>query len=167
MSMKMYVLQVKSGCETSAYQQLKERGFDVLLPMKKEYIRKNGKWELREKIIFTQYLFISCDLTNKQTYYEIKKTDGVIRFLGNENGKRIQSLYPYEQEYIRWLWNSGKPVKPSKIYVTMYGDKLVMSGMLRDYSGDEIDYNVRQRKANVYITIAGKRHKVTLPIDCI
>lgn len=59
--MKMYVLHVKSGYEISAYQELKKRGFDVLLPMKKEYIRKNGKWELSERIIFTQYLFIICD----------------------------------------------------------------------------------------------------------
>lgn len=165
--MKMYVLHVKSGYEISAYQELKKRGFDVLLPMKKEYIRKNGKWELREKIIFTQYLFIICDLTDKKTYYEIRKADGVIRFLGNENGKSFQCLYPCEQEYIKWLWNGGKPIEPSKIYVTMYGDKIVMSGTLRNYSGDEIDYNIRQRKASVYITIAGKKHKVTLPIICI
>ncbi len=165
--MKMYVLHVRSGYEISAYQQLRERRFDAILPVKQELIRINGKWELREKIIFTQYLFIMCDLTDKKNYYGIRKADGVIRFLGNENGNLFEPIRPYEQEYIMWLWNNGKPVKPSKIYVTSNGDKMIMSGILRDYSGSEIEYNIRQRKAIVSTTIAGQQYKISLPITLI
>lgn len=165
--MKMYVLHVRSGYETSAYRQLKERGFDAVLPVKQEFIRINGKWEIREKIIFTQYLFVICDLTDKKNYYEIRKADGVIRFLGNENGKVFEPVRPYEQEYIMRLWNNGKPVESSKIYVTSNGDKMIMSGILRDYSGSEIEYNIRQRKATISTTIAGQQYKISLPITLI
>lgn len=159
--MKMYVLQVRSGYEISVYQELKKRGFDAVLPMMQEYRRKNGTWDIHEKIIFTQYLFVRLE-PDKHTYHEIKKINGIIRILGN-----FQPLSEREQKYIEWLENGGKPVTPSKIYVTLGGAKMVMSGILRNYSGNEINYHLRQRKADIFITIAGKRHKITLPIICI
>lgn len=163
---KMYVLHVRSGFEISACRQLRELGFNAILPMKQELVRINGKWETHEKIIFTQYLFIVCDLT-KSVYYKIRKADGVVRVLGNENGKFFEPLRPYEQEYILWLGNGGKPIEPSKIFITSEGDKMIMSGILRKYPGNEIDYNVHQRKAIIYITVSGHQHKVTLPITLI
>ena len=70
--MKMYVLQVRSGTEISAFHALKRQGFDVILPTMQEYIRKGGNWDLREKIIFTQYLFIRFE-PSEENYYQIKK----------------------------------------------------------------------------------------------
>ncbi len=159
--MKMYVLQVRSGYEFSVCEELKRQGFDVVFPVRQEYIRRGGKWSIYEKIIFTQYVFLRFELT-EENYYRIKKIDGVVRFLGFENGV-LQPLNHAEQKYIEWLWNDGKPVEPSKIYVTPSGDKMIMSGILRKYSGDEIEYNLRQRKANIFIDIAGRKHKITLP----
>ena len=155
--MKMYVLQVKSGYEISACNELKKRGFDAVLPTVQEYIRRGGKWDLHEKIIFTQYLFIRFD-PDEKNYYEIMKTDGVVRLLDCN-----QPLKHSEQKYIEWLENGGKPIEPSKIYITANGDKMIMSGILRKYSGNEIDYNLRQRKASIFIEIAGKNHRITLP----
>lgn len=159
--MKMYVLQVRSGYEFSVCEELRKQGFDAVLPVRQEYIRRGGKWEIYEKIIFTQYIFLRSEITEK-TYYEIKKIDGVVRFLGFENGV-LQPLNRSEQSYIEWLWNGGKPIEPSKIYVTPNGDKMIMSGILRKYSGNEIEYNLHQRKANIFIEIAGRKHKITLP----
>lgn len=159
--MKMYVLQVRSGYEFSVFENLKKRGFDAVLPIRQEFIRRGGKWEIYEKIIFTQYVFLKSEITEK-IYYEIKKIDGVVRFLGFENGV-LQPLNDAEQSYIEWLWNSGKAIEPSKIYVTPNGDKMIISGFLRKYSGNEIEYNLHQRKANIFIEIAGRKHKITLP----
>ncbi len=155
--MNMYVLQIKSGYEISACQELRKRGFDAVLPTIQEYVRRGGKWNLHEKIIFTQYLFIRLELDEKN-YYEIMKTDGTVRFLDCN-----QPLKHSEQKYIEWLENGGKPIEPSKIYITANGDKMIMSGILRKYSGSEIDYNLRQRKASIFIEIAGKKHRITLP----
>lgn len=160
--MKMYVLQVRSGYEISVCQELRKQGFDAVLPTRQEFIRRGGTWSIYDKIIFTQYIFIRFEIT-EESYYRIKKIDGIVRFLGFENGI-LQPLNDFEQKYIEWLWNGGKPVEPSKIYVTPSGDKMIMSGMLRKYSGDEIEYNLRQRKANIFIDIAGRKHKITLPV---
>lgn len=159
--MKMYVLQVKSGYEISACQELKKRGFDAVLPTVQEYIRRGGKWDLYEKIIFTQYIFIRLE-PDEKSYYEIRKIDGIVRFLDSS-----QPLKYSEQKYIEWLENGGKPIEPSKIFVTPNGDKMIMSGILRNYSGTEIEYNLRQRKASIFAEIAGKTHKITLPVICI
>ena len=155
--MKMYVLQVKSGYEISVCNELKKQGFDAVLPTIQEYVRRGGKWDLHEKIIFTQYLFIRLK-PDEKNYYEIMKTDGVMRFLGCN-----QPLKYSEQKYIEWLENGGKPIEPSKIYITASGDKMIMSGILRKYSGSEIEYNLRQRKVGIFIEIAGKNHRITLP----
>lgn len=163
--MKMYVIQVRSGYEFSVCQELRNQGFDAVLPTRKEFIRRGGQWNIYEKILFTQYVFIRLELT-EESYYRIKKIDGVVRFLGFEHGFP-QPLNHAEQSYIEWLWNFGKPVEPSKIYVTPSGDKMIMSGILRKYSGNEIEYNLRQRKANIFIKIAGRKHKVVLPVVCI
>ena len=160
--MKMYVLQVRSGYEISVFQELKKHGFDAVLPVCQEFIRRSGNWQIYEKIIFTQYVFIRSEI-NEENYYRIKKIAGVVRFLGFENGI-IPPLNNSEQRYIEWLWNDGKSVEPSKIYVTPSGDKMIMSGILRKYSGNEIEYNLRQRKANIFIEIAGRKHKITLPV---
>ena len=79
--MKMYVLQVRSGYEISACQELRKQGFDAVLPIVQEYIRRDGKWSIHEKIIFTQYVFIRFE-PNEDNYYKIRKIDGVVRFLG-------------------------------------------------------------------------------------
>lgn len=159
--MKMYVLQVKSGYENSACQELRKRGFDAVLPTVLEYIRHGGKWNLHEKIIFTQYIFIRLE-PDEKSYYEIRNIDGVVRFLDYK-----QPLKYSEQKYIEWLENGGKPIEPSKIYVTTKGDKMIMSGILQKYSGTEIEYNLRQRKVSIFAEIAGHRHKIILPIICI
>lgn len=160
--MEMYVLQVRSGYEISVCQELRKQGFDAVLPTRQEFIRRGGTWSIYEKIIFTQYVFMKFEMT-EESYYRIRKIDGIVRFLGYENGV-LQPLNHAEQSYIEWLWNGGKTVEPSKIYVTPSGDKMIMSGILRKYSGDEIEYNLRQRKANVFIDIAGRKHKITLPV---
>lgn len=160
--MKMYVLQVRPGYEISVCNELRKHGFVAVLPVCQEFIRCGGKWNICEKIIFTQYVFIQSEIT-EESYYKIKKIAGVVRFLGYENGI-LQPLSHEEQRYIEWLWNGGKPVEPSKIYVTPSGDKMIMSGILRKYSGDEIEYNLRQRKANIFIDIAGRKHRITLPV---
>ena len=158
--MKMYVLQVRSGYEKYAYNELKKRGFDAVLPIMQKYIRHGGKWSIHEKIVFTQYLFIRFEPCEKN-YYEIKKIDGIIRFLENLQPNSA------EQSYIEWLENGGKPIEPSKIFVTPNGDKMIISGILRKYSGNEIDYDLRHRKAGILIKIAGREHKISLPVICI
>ena len=159
--MDMYVIQVRFRCETSVCCELKKQGFDAILPTVNEYIRRGGKWSIHERRIFTQYVFIRFE-PSEINYYRIRKIRGIIKFLDCN-----QPLKYNEQKYIEWLENGGKPIEPSEINVNPDGRITVVSGILKNYSDNEIKYNIRQRKADVFIKIAGCEHKVTLPVVCI
>ncbi|MBQ8298011.1 MAG: transcription termination/antitermination NusG family protein [Ruminococcus sp.] len=160
MKMEMYVLQVKPGYEESAARELQRKGYTAMCPMVEAHIRFGGEWHKRLKILFTQYIFVECDLSDVD-YYNIMSAVGVIRFLGC--GKP-EPLPADEREYIRILDNGGKPVEASKVYVTSYGDKMVLSGLLRKYANNSVRIDLRQRRAWVTVTLHGKPHKITLPV---
>ena len=125
--MEMYVLQVKSGYEESAARILNHKGYKSFCPTEEMHIRYGGQWHKKLKLVFTQYIFIECKLSDED-YYRIKTVCGVIRFLGH--GKP-EPLFEHERAYIHWLHNNGKPIEASKVYVTSTGEKMILSGILR------------------------------------
>ena len=161
--MEMYVLQVKPGCEESAARLINEKGFTAMCPSEEMHIRLRGQWHKRLKLVFTQYIFVECELTD-ETYYQIKSAPGVVRFLGFGSP---ESLAPDEQEYIRLLHNKGKPIEASKVYTTTSGEKMILSGILRDYADKIVSLDLRQRRAKVAVTLLGKLHTITLPVISI
>ncbi len=158
--MDMYVLQVKPGFELSAANTLRRRGFNVLCPMTEQHIRRGGSWHISQRLLFTQYLFVECELTD-DTYYRIKSVEGVVRFLGF--GKPLK-LPKDEALYIRILNNDGIPIEASKVYVTAAGAKMVMSGVLRNYIDNITSLDLRQRRARIKVELFGVEHKLTLPV---
>ncbi len=161
--MKMYVLQVKPGYEEAAVRLINEKGYIAMCPTEEVYQRFGGMWHKSLKLVFTQYIFVECDL-NEEIYYQIKSVFGVVRFLGF--GKP-EPLKADEQAHIRLLWNNGKSIEASKIYTTSSGDKMVLSGTLRNYQNSIISLDLRQRRAKVAVTFLGKSHTVTLPVISI
>lgn len=159
--MDMYVLQVKQGFEKAAAAALKEKGYAAFCPLQEIYIRHGGQWHNKLKLVFTQYVFVECDLTD-ETYYKIKSVCGVVRFLGCGKPEALQED---EKMHIMWLYNDDKPLEVSKVYKTIAGDIMVLSGPLRDYPID--DLNLRQRKARINIPFCGKDHRITLPVISI
>lgn len=160
MYMEVYVLQVQSGYEETASRVLRSRGFNAMCPTEEMYIRNGGQWHKRLKLVFTQYIFVECDLTD-EVYYRIKSVCGVVRFLGF--GKP-EPLPPDEAAHIRLLHNNGKNIDASKIYITSTGEKMVLSGLLREYANNPLRIDLRQRRAWVMVTLHGKPHKITLPV---
>ncbi len=161
--MKMYVLQVKPGYEEAAVRLINEKGCTAMCPTEEMYIRFQGQWRKRLKLVFTQYVFIECEL-DEEAYYQIKSVFGVVRFLGV--GKP-EPLKADEQAHIRLLWNKGKPIEASRIYTTNSCDKMILSGILRDYQNSIISLDLRQRIAKICVNLLGKPHTVTLPVISI
>lgn len=161
----MYVIHTKTGSELSSSDLLKRLGYCVKAPEKIMNIRCGGVWRQQKYLVFTGYIFLETDSELKPPdYYKIKNTDGVINFIGGGNPKTVSET---EEKYINWLWNGGKPIEPSKVFVTATGQKMVMSGPLKKYGGKYAAVDIRQRRARVDISICGKKYKVTLPIELI
>ncbi len=161
--MDMYVLQVKPGYEEAAVHLINEMGYTAMCPSEEIHIRSQGRWHKRLKLVFTQYIFVECELTD-ESYYRIRSVPGVVRFLGF--GKP-EPLRPDEQEYIKLMHNKGKPIEASKVYTTATGEKMILSGILREYADKIIRLDFRQRRAKVAVTLLGKPHTITLPVISI
>lgn len=161
--MEMYVLQVKSGHEKSAAESLKNLGFLAYCPTRMQEIRFKSIWHKVEKIIFSQYIFVKCELTD-DVYYKIKSVTGIVRFVGFGSP---EALRKHEKEYVKLLNNDGKPIEPSKIFVTVNGDKMIISGILRQYQDKIISLDLRQKRAKIELEISGKVHRITLPVTAI
>lgn len=158
--MDMYVLQIRPGFEISAAKAVQELGFNALCPMKMQHIRRGGEWGVNRSLLFTQYIFVECEL-NDEAYYKIKSVDGVVRFLGFGKPEKLPKD---EAMYIRILNNDGVPIEASKVYTTAAGAKMVMSGILRNYVDNIVFLDLRQRRAKISVDIFGKRHEITLPV---
>lgn len=158
--MNMYVLQIKPGFELSAANILRRRGFKVLCPLKEQYIRRGGSWHINHSLIFTQYIFVECELTD-DSYYRIKSVDGVVRFLGFGKPEKLSR---HEAVYIKILDNGGVPIEASKVYTTAAGAKMVLSGVLRNYIDNIVSLDLRQRRAKIEVELFGVKHKLTLPV---
>ena len=96
--MKMYVIFVKTGRENAVIRELKKRGFDAILPVK----RDSGKPE----IIFENYVFLKCKMTEK-ICSEITKIRDIHYILGLNDGNCVPFLKKSEQNYIERLWSGG------------------------------------------------------------
>ena len=81
------------------------------------------------------------------------------KFLGNGKPEPISED---EETYIQWLWNEGKPLEASKVYISPQGAKLVLSGALRNFDG-KVEYQLRQRRAVIHVPVGGRSCKLTLP----
>lgn len=157
----IYVLQTRSCREFEVRDRLLRLGYDAFVPAKQMQFRCGGKWTERVIPIFTQYLFIRFQTEpDARDYYTIRSVEGAAKFLGTGKPEPISEN---EEAYIQWLWNDGKPLDASKVYISPQGANLVLSGPLRHYNG-EVEYHLRQRRAVIQLPIGGQRTKVVLPV---
>ncbi|MDE5557854.1 MAG: hypothetical protein K2J32_09255 [Ruminococcus sp.] len=101
---KMYVIFVKTGRENVVFRELKKRGFDAILPVKRVFRLKGKKQEIVEKVIFENYVFLRCELTPKLCA-EITQNRDIQRILGANDENCVPFLKKQEQVYIESLCN--------------------------------------------------------------
>ncbi|MDE6520399.1 MAG: hypothetical protein K2K91_08115 [Ruminococcus sp.] len=161
--MKMYVLQVKSGREFPVCQKLRKSGISVYCPTMEILERRRGRLCGVERLVFPQYVFIECDLTDKN-YRKIRKISEVIKFLGADSP---EPLKPHEKEYVKILGNDGKIIEPSGISVSENGEKSVVSGILKQYQDKIVNLDPRNHRAKIELDLCGKKHTITLPVTTV
>lgn len=96
--MKMYVIFVKTGREKAVFRELRKRGFDAILPVRRDFDKP--------KIIFENYVFLKCKI-NEKICSEIAKIKDIHCILGLNNENCVPFLTKSEQNYIERLWNGG------------------------------------------------------------
>lgn len=108
--MKMYVLYVRGGYEKDVVRLLKNNGILAYAPSYFREIRTKNGFTKQEKIIFTNYVFVMCDMTD-EIYYKAKGVQYAVNFIGRGNPTPI---YEGEAQRILALSRDGKPFEVLK-----------------------------------------------------
>ncbi|MFA5113572.1 MAG: transcription termination/antitermination protein NusG [Candidatus Margulisiibacteriota bacterium] len=156
---KWYVIQTLTGQEDkakSALEQtivdegLKERVFQILVPLEETIEIKNGKRLEKVRKMFPGYVFVDMIL-DEETWYLIRQTSGVARFIGT----KVKPTPVSEKEMQRVLKQLGKEEKLEVSFEQGEGVR-VISGAFRGYTGVVDEINAEKGKLKVLINIFGR-----------
>ena len=137
---------------------LKNKVFDILVPIEKESRVRQGKKSEIDRKVFPGYVFIEMVLDDN-TWYLVKSTTGVIGFVGDAKPTVVKdaevrdikrALEESENKpIIRPRWEVGQSVR-------------VNAGPFADFTGTIQEINAPKDKVKVLISIFGRDTPVEL-----
>lgn len=157
----IYVIQVESGKEMNVCAKLARENISAYAPSRSLIIRKSAGWTKIINLLFPGYVFLDEEYST-DLHRKIKKTDGVIRFLGAPTPIRAS-----EEEFMRMMINGGQTISESKAEIDSDGNITITDGWLKGKEKYITYYNIRQKKASVEISFGGQRHKANLGVEYI
>lgn len=129
----------------------------VLIPTEKVYTTRNGKKVLKERTLYSGYVFVQAELTG-EIEYELRNTTNVIDFLrGRAKGSKPESLR--EAEVMRMLGRADELAEPTEEAADRYivGEAVkVTFGPFSGFSGVIKEVNPEKKKIKVEVKIFGR-----------
>ena len=166
-----YVLRAISGKEAKVKEVLDgairntglgDYGFQVLIPTEKVMSVKNGKKVVKEKNLYSGYVFVECILTG-EVLYELRNTTNVIDFLRGR-GKDAAPESLRESEVRRMLGAADDMldgVDDGNDY--MVGEAVkVTAGPFSGFDGIIEEVNREKKKLKVMVKIFGRKTPLEL-----
>lgn len=131
--------------------------FQVLIPTEKVYGTRNGKKVVKERTLYSGYVFVQCILSG-EVQYELRNTTNVIDFLrGRGKDAKPESLR--ESEVMRMMGKADELIQPQEEGITDYvvGEAVkVTEGAFSGFSGVIREVNVEKHKIKVEVKIFGR-----------
>ncbi len=161
-----YVVSIQSGHEKSVLTNLKQRIEatksedliqDILIPMQKKIVVKQGKQEIKEERIFPGYILVKMVLTNR-TVELVTNTEAVRGFVRTESKPRslpeqeVKAIMKYmevEQPAYQSVFSIGEAVK-------------IVDGAFADFIGSVKEIDESKGKIKVLISFLGREAPVEL-----
>ena len=156
---RWFVVQTFTGQEDKAKsaleqtvkdENLQEKVFQILVPLEETIEIKGGKRIEKIRKMFPGYVFLEMIL-DEQTWYLIRQTNGVARFIGSKvsptpvSDKEMQRVLKQlgKEEQLEVNFEKGEAVR-------------VISGAFRGYTGSVDEINAEKGKLKVLINIFGR-----------
>lgn len=158
-----YVLYVVAGKELAVRDAIRVQGYDACVPREEVLERRRGFWHLRERVIFSGYVFVGLTELTTQAYYAIRPLDGVIRFLGTPP----EAITPKEERYLRLLGLGEEGLKLSDARADDTGRLHFTAGPLARLQDNVVKVKPRQRRARVGISFLGDTTQFDLSFNII
>lgn len=129
----------------------------VLIPTEKVYATRNGKKVLKERNLYSGYVFIEAKLTG-EVIYELRNTTNVIDFLrGRAKNSMPEALR--ESEVMRMLGAADELRKPQEDSSNEFivGESVKVNfGPFSGFSGVIREVNADKKKVKVEVKIFGR-----------
>ena len=167
-----YVLRAISGKEAKVKElleaQMKNTNLgqyvsQVLIPTEKVLTTRNGKKVVKERTLYSGYVFIEATLTG-EIEYELRNTTNVIDFLrGRAKGSKPEVLR--ESEVMRMMGAADELQEGVDEVLADYvvGEAVkVINGPFSGFSGVICDVNTERRKLKVEVKIFGRGTELEL-----
>lgn len=140
---------------------LQEYVGQILVPLRKAFIVREGKRVEQERKLFTSYVFIQADLIPELRSY-ILNIVGVTKFLGQT--KDHKDPIPLDEEEVnRLLGIADREKEPGKMFSFMPGDLVkVTTGPFTDFEGIVQKVADDGQKLVIDVTVFGRRTPVEL-----
>ena len=166
-----YVLRAISGTEAKVKEVLdgaiRNTGlgnyvFQVLIPTEKVMSVRNGKKVVKEKNLYSGYVFVECILTG-EVLYELRNTTNVIDFLRGR-GKNAAPEALRESEVLRMMGTADEMIDPTdEGNDYMVGETVkVTFGPFSGFSGTIEEVNRERKKLKVMVKIFGRKTPLEL-----
>lgn len=128
--------------------------FQVLIPTEKVLTTRNGKKVVKERTLYSGYVFIEADLQG-EVEYELRNTTNVIDFLrGRAKGSRPEVLR--EAEVMRMLGKADDLQNPTLDEVNEYlvGENVkIIFGSFNGFTGAVKEVNNDRKKLKIEVKI--------------
>lgn len=136
--------------------------FQVLIPTEKVMSVRNGKKVVKEKNLYSGYVFVECILTG-EVLYELRNTTNVIDFLRGR-GKNAAPEALRESEVLRMMGTADDMIDTTddgNDY--MVGETVkVTFGPFSGFSGTIEEVNREKKKLKVMVKIFGRKTPLEL-----
>lgn len=136
--------------------------FQVLIPTEKVMSVRNGKKVVKEKNLYSGYVFVECILTG-EVLYELRNTTNVIDFLRGR-GKNAAPEALRESEVLRMMGTADEMIDTTddgNDY--MVGETVkVTFGPFSGFSGTIEEVNREKKKLKVMVKIFGRKTPLEL-----
>lgn len=163
---KWYVLRAISGKETKVKEVLDAaiKNTDlgrfvsqVLIPTEKVYTTRNGKKVLKERTLYSGYVFVKAQLTG-EVMFELRNTTNVIDFLRGR-AKNSQPEPLREEEVLSMMGTADELQQPVDEAIADFieGEPVkVIFGPFSGFSGVVKEVNIEKKKIKVEVKIFGR-----------
>lgn len=137
----------------------------VIVPTEKVVSQSGGKKVIREKVLFSGYVFVRCKLVG-EVQSQLANTTNVVNFLSGRNSKKPEPLP--DDQVTAMLGNVDvKATGEDEVQLTfMIGEQVkVNDGPFKDFDGIIEEVNDEKKKLKVMVKIFGRKTPLELNYD--
>ena len=136
---------------------MKDRIFDVFIPMQEEIEVKDGKRRTVERHIFPGYVLVNMILS-EESWYVVRNTPGVTGFVGMGNNPT-----PLRPEEVAQIIKRTEAESPTVKVTFKVGERVrIVDGPFNDFRGVVSEIDMERSKVRVMVSFFGRETPVEL-----